>query len=82
MSLARLAKRSGLPMSALLRYLSVLSGVGWVAVGVAAENAARNTENTEESAPEDGRGQRLARLTDAGRAQHDRLMQGIATTLT
>lgn len=30
LSLARLAKRSGLPMSDLLRYLSVLGDAGWV----------------------------------------------------
>ena len=32
LSLARLAKRSTLPMSALLRYLSVLTEAGWVSL--------------------------------------------------
>lgn len=32
MSLARLAKRSALPMSTLLRYLSVLTEAGWVSL--------------------------------------------------
>ncbi|AKM32199.1 hypothetical protein AB870_21875 [Pandoraea faecigallinarum] len=32
MSLPRLAKRSALPMSTLLRYLSVLTDAGWVAL--------------------------------------------------
>ncbi|VVE62544.1 transcriptional regulator [Pandoraea captiosa] len=32
LSLARLAKRSALPMSTLLRYLSVLTDAGWVAL--------------------------------------------------
>ncbi|QHE92438.1 helix-turn-helix domain-containing protein [Pandoraea fibrosis] len=32
LSLARLAKRSALPMSTLLRYLSVLTDAGWVSL--------------------------------------------------
>lgn len=32
LSLARLAKRSALPMSTLLRYLSVLTHAGWVSL--------------------------------------------------
>jgi DNA-binding IclR family transcriptional regulator len=32
LSLARLAKRSALPMSALLRYLSVLTQAGWISL--------------------------------------------------
>ncbi|AJP57478.1 hypothetical protein UC34_11500 [Pandoraea vervacti] len=32
LSLARLAKRGGLPMSTLLRYLNVLTDAGWVAL--------------------------------------------------
>ncbi|VVD59756.1 transcriptional regulator [Pandoraea morbifera] len=57
LSLARLAKRSALPMSTLLRYLGVLADAHWVVVEATGDT------------------RQHVRLTHAGLAQHDSLVQ-------